>query len=202
MTSDFGERFPKQELAHALPGELGNDGVVSGFDGAGAEGEGVSLKAVVADFGTADPQGKEAGFDVMGDGVAFDGEASGVGDVAAVAARAGGGGDALDDSLAVAGRAEVAAHVSLGGVEQVATDVGAPRLLDDAVVVHKGIVDEAPGSDEVGGCGLGQRASGGSLFRIAHTLGRTSMSSSRNWRRILSSEAFISSMVPKKWAFA
>jgi hypothetical protein len=58
---------------HALPGQLGDDGVVSRSDGAGAEGEGVSLEAVVADFVAPNPQRKETGFDVVGDGVALDG---------------------------------------------------------------------------------------------------------------------------------
>src|SRR5277367_4461319 len=112
--------------AHPLPRQLGDDGVASGFDGTGAQGKHVSLKAVVADLIAAGPKRKEAGFDMVGNRVSLDGEAARVSDVAAVAARARGGRDALDDSAAAAGRAEIAAHVSLGGVEQIAAHVGAP----------------------------------------------------------------------------
>src|ERR1700760_3130660 len=89
-----------QGRAYALPGQLGSNGVVSGFERAGAEGEGVSVEGVEAAFVAAAPERKEAGFDVVGDGISLDGEAPGVGDVAAVAARARSGSDALDDSLA------------------------------------------------------------------------------------------------------
>lgn len=68
-------------LTHPLPYKLSDEFVLSRLNRAGSERERISLEFVVTNFGTIDPVGKQAGFDMMRHFISFDGVTARVGDV-------------------------------------------------------------------------------------------------------------------------
>jgi hypothetical protein len=150
----------------ALPYKLRNDGVDAGADGASAKGESIALELVVAHFRASDPVGEETDFDVVCYGASLDTIAAGVCDVvpapsaaretewSGAVVRPESRGQAGTTVLPITGRAQVAAHIALGGIKQVSAYFGTPRVLDGAILMDECVVEETPRPYEIGCCDL------------------------------------------------